>query len=90
MDRGALEPASGEAGTGSEDVAKARARRRGEDLVSDVPAGDRKPRGYTADADGTAEKLAYDLWYLRHRSLVLDLAICVKTFSTLFTGSGAR
>ena len=47
-------------------------------------------RGYTADADGTAEKLAYDLWYLRHRSLVLDLAICVKTFTTLLTGSGAR
>ncbi|HWG55190.1 MAG TPA: sugar transferase [Gaiellaceae bacterium] len=47
-------------------------------------------RGYTADAEGTAEKLAYDLWYLRHRSLVLDLAICVKTFTTLVTGDGAR
>ncbi|MBA2298908.1 MAG: sugar transferase [Actinobacteria bacterium] len=47
-------------------------------------------RGYTADADGTAEKLAYDLWYLRHRSLVLDLAICVKTVTTLLTGTGAR
>jgi len=47
-------------------------------------------RGYTADAEGTADKLSYDLWYLRHRSLVLDLAICVKTFSTLVSGSGAR
>jgi lipopolysaccharide/colanic/teichoic acid biosynthesis glycosyltransferase len=47
-------------------------------------------RGYTADAEGTADKLAYDLWYLRHRSLLLDAAICVKTFSTLLTGSGAR
>jgi exopolysaccharide biosynthesis polyprenyl glycosylphosphotransferase len=47
-------------------------------------------RGYTADADGTAEKLAYDLWYLRHRSLVLDVAICFKTVATLLTGSGAR
>ena len=47
-------------------------------------------RGYTADADGTADKLSYDLWYLRHRSLFLDLAICVRTFSTLVTGSGAR
>jgi exopolysaccharide biosynthesis polyprenyl glycosylphosphotransferase len=47
-------------------------------------------RGYTADAEGTAEKLSYDLWYLRHRSLVIDLAICVKTFTTLVTGSGAR
>ena len=47
-------------------------------------------RGYTADALGTADKLAYDLWYLRHRSLVLDLVICVKTFAVLVTGSGAR
>jgi exopolysaccharide biosynthesis polyprenyl glycosylphosphotransferase len=47
-------------------------------------------RGYTADAEGTAEKLSYDLWYLRHRSLVVDLAICGKTFGTLLTGSGAR
>jgi lipopolysaccharide/colanic/teichoic acid biosynthesis glycosyltransferase len=46
--------------------------------------------GYTADAEGTADKLAYDLWYLRHRSLLLDAAICVKTFTTLVTGSGAR
>jgi lipopolysaccharide/colanic/teichoic acid biosynthesis glycosyltransferase len=47
-------------------------------------------RGYTADAEGTADKLSYDLWYLRHRSLVIDLAVCVKTFTTLLTGSGAR
>jgi exopolysaccharide biosynthesis polyprenyl glycosylphosphotransferase len=47
-------------------------------------------RGYTADAAGTSEKLSYDLWYLRHRSLVVDLAICAKTFSTLVSGSGAR
>jgi exopolysaccharide biosynthesis polyprenyl glycosylphosphotransferase len=47
-------------------------------------------RGYTADAEGTADKLSYDLWYLRHRSLVIDVAVCVKTFTTLVTGSGAR
>jgi exopolysaccharide biosynthesis polyprenyl glycosylphosphotransferase len=46
--------------------------------------------GYAADADAMAEKLSYDLWYLRHRSLVLDLVICVKTLSTLLSGSGAR
>jgi len=45
--------------------------------------------GYTDNA-GTAEKLAYDLWYLRHRSLVVDLAICLKTLGTLVKGSGAR
>jgi exopolysaccharide biosynthesis polyprenyl glycosylphosphotransferase len=47
--------------------------------------------GYTgADSEGVTEKLSYDLWYVRHRSLFLDLAICVKTFSTLLSGSGAR
>ena len=47
-------------------------------------------RGYTADAAGTGDKLSYDLWYLRHRSLVVDIAICLKTFSTLLSGAGAR
>jgi exopolysaccharide biosynthesis polyprenyl glycosylphosphotransferase len=48
-------------------------------------------RGYTgADEQSVAEKLSYDLWYLRHRSLVVDLAICTQTFGTLITGSGAR
>ena len=46
--------------------------------------------GYTADADSTVDKLSHDLWYLRHRSLVVDLAICAKTFATLLSGSGAR
>jgi len=46
--------------------------------------------GYTADATGTGDKLSYDLWYLRHRSLVVDIAICAKTFSILLCGSGAR
>ncbi len=47
-------------------------------------------RGYTADMEGTAEKLSYDLWYLRHRSLLIDLAICAKTVATLVSGSGSR
>jgi exopolysaccharide biosynthesis polyprenyl glycosylphosphotransferase len=47
-------------------------------------------RGYTSDPASTSEKLSYDLWYLRHRSLVVDLAICIKTVSTLLSGSGAR
>lgn len=47
--------------------------------------------GYTgADYEGVSQKLSYDLWYLRHRSLVVDLAICVKTFTTLASGSGAK
>ena len=47
-------------------------------------------RGYTADAEGTSEKLSYDLWYLRHRSLLIDLAICARTFTTLVSGAGSR
>jgi exopolysaccharide biosynthesis polyprenyl glycosylphosphotransferase len=35
--------------------------------------------GYAADLTAAYEKLAYDFWYLRHRSLAVDLAICVRT-----------
>jgi lipopolysaccharide/colanic/teichoic acid biosynthesis glycosyltransferase len=35
--------------------------------------------GYAADFAAMHEKLAYDFWYLRHRSLAVDLAICVRT-----------
>jgi exopolysaccharide biosynthesis polyprenyl glycosylphosphotransferase len=41
--------------------------------------------GYACDADSAAEKLSYDLWYLRNRNVVVDLAICFETaFSLLF------
>lgn len=46
--------------------------------------------GYAADCAGTEEKLSYDLWYLRHRSLLVDLVICMKTFPRLVSGWGAR
>jgi exopolysaccharide biosynthesis polyprenyl glycosylphosphotransferase len=39
--------------------------------------------GYTADAQATEEKLSYDFWYLRHRSLMVDVFICAQTFSFL-------
>jgi lipopolysaccharide/colanic/teichoic acid biosynthesis glycosyltransferase len=45
---------------------------------------------YTSDVTGTAEKLGYDLYYLKHRSLFLDLAIVLKTARTVVSGSGAR
>lgn len=44
-------------------------------------------RGYTADAEGSIDKLSYDLWYLRHRSIVVDIAICVRTLGVLVTGT---
>ena len=37
-----------------------------------------------------ADKLAYDLYYLKHRSLILDAAIALMTLRILVTGSGAR
>ena len=43
-------------------------------------------RGYTADAEGSIDKLSYDLWYLRHRSIVVDVAICLRTLGVLATG----
>jgi exopolysaccharide biosynthesis polyprenyl glycosylphosphotransferase len=46
--------------------------------------------GYAADELGTVEKLAYDLWYLRHRSLTLDAVICVKTLPRMAMFRGAR
>ncbi|HET9437496.1 MAG TPA: sugar transferase [Gaiellaceae bacterium] len=47
-------------------------------------------RGYADDVDGTADKFAYDLYYLKHRSLVLDLAVILMTARTLVSGSGAH
>jgi lipopolysaccharide/colanic/teichoic acid biosynthesis glycosyltransferase len=44
-------------------------------------------RGYAADCDAAEWKLAYDLWYLRHRSLLVDAAICLRTFARLTAGA---
>ena len=43
-------------------------------------------RGYTADSEGSLEKLSYDLWYIRHRSLTVDLAICARTVAAVLHG----
>jgi exopolysaccharide biosynthesis polyprenyl glycosylphosphotransferase len=49
--------------------------------------------GYSTDCEEMENKLAYDLWYLRNRSLALDVAICVKTIAVqcraLLPGTGA-
>jgi exopolysaccharide biosynthesis polyprenyl glycosylphosphotransferase len=45
-------------------------------------------RDYASDQEGAADKLSYDLWYVRHRNVVVDLAICAKTFSALFVRPG--
>jgi lipopolysaccharide/colanic/teichoic acid biosynthesis glycosyltransferase len=38
--------------------------------------------------EATREKLAYDLYYLKHRSIMLDLIIALKTIAKLLTRSG--
>ena len=43
---------------------------------------------YAWDAASTAEKLSYDLWYLRNRNVVIDLAICVQTVLALLLRRG--
>ena len=44
-------------------------------------------RGYTADMTGSTDKLSYDLWYLRHRTLLVDFAICLHTFGVILRGA---
>lgn len=45
------------------------------------------PKG-GADVERTNRKLSYDLYYLKHRSLGLDIAIAVKTIRALTSFSG--
>ena len=47
-------------------------------------------RGYCATLEDNTEKLAYDLFYLKHFSVGLDLLIIFKTAKTLLLGRGAR
>jgi exopolysaccharide biosynthesis polyprenyl glycosylphosphotransferase len=43
---------------------------------------------YASDSESAADRLSYDLWYLRHRNLTVDLAICAKTLSALLLHPG--
>ena len=45
---------------------------------------------YGASVEDAANKLEYDLYYVKHFSLVLDLFIVVKTLKVAFDGEGAR
>lgn len=47
-------------------------------------------RGYAASEAETADKLASDLYYVKHLSFTLDFLITVKTLWTMLTGFGAR
>ena len=43
--------------------------------------------GYGASVADAHRKLCYDLYYLKHRSLDLDLAILIRTFGTFLLGA---
>ena len=47
-------------------------------------------RGYCATIEDNAEKLSYDLYYIKNMSLGLDLLIWFKTVKTMILGRGAR
>jgi lipopolysaccharide/colanic/teichoic acid biosynthesis glycosyltransferase/glycosyltransferase involved in cell wall biosynthesis len=47
-------------------------------------------QGYADSVDSTRLKLSYDLYYVEHYSLALDLLIVAKTIRTIVTGFGAR
>jgi exopolysaccharide biosynthesis polyprenyl glycosylphosphotransferase len=46
--------------------------------------------GYTSDTMTARDKLSHDLYYLKHRSLLLDLAIAAKTAAVIFSGAGSK
>lgn len=45
--------------------------------------------GYAAGEEETRIKLEYDLYYIKHLSLWIDLVVVFKTFRTIVTGHGA-
>ena len=47
-------------------------------------------RGYCATVDDNAEKLAYDLFYIKNMSIGLDLFILFKTIKIMLLGRGSR
>ena len=44
--------------------------------------------GYVADVRETAVKLEYDLFYIKHRSLVMDVSIMLRTIGTVLGRKG--
>ena len=47
------------------------------------------PPRVVADAEKTRRKLSYDLYYIKNRSIMLDLKIALKTVKALLSRSGA-
>jgi lipopolysaccharide/colanic/teichoic acid biosynthesis glycosyltransferase len=47
-------------------------------------------QGYADDRESTRRKLEYDLYYVKHQSVIVDLLIVYLTLKTILTGFGAR
>lgn len=47
-------------------------------------------QGYAAGVEDTIEKLEFDLYYVKHLSLWLDLSVLLRTVRIILTGFGAR
>jgi lipopolysaccharide/colanic/teichoic acid biosynthesis glycosyltransferase len=46
--------------------------------------------GYATGSGEARDKLEFDLFYMKHISLSMDMLICLKTMRTILTGFGAR
>jgi exopolysaccharide biosynthesis polyprenyl glycosylphosphotransferase len=46
--------------------------------------------GYGSTIEDAEEKLQYDLYYIKHMSLIFDLGIVVDTLKVIVVGKGAR
>jgi lipopolysaccharide/colanic/teichoic acid biosynthesis glycosyltransferase len=46
--------------------------------------------GYAENVEETIEKLKYDLFYIKHMSVWMDLRILLRSVATVVTGSGSR
>jgi exopolysaccharide biosynthesis polyprenyl glycosylphosphotransferase len=44
--------------------------------------------GYASTVEDTGVKLEYDLYYIKHRSILMDLLIILRTFSTVISRKG--
>ncbi len=44
--------------------------------------------GYAANVEDTSVKLEYDLYYIKHRSILMDIAIILRTVSTMLARKG--
>jgi len=44
--------------------------------------------GYVADVKETSIKLEYDLYYIEHRSILMDISILLRTIGTVVSRKG--